>query len=42
MWLKEKQFRIRLGGNTYVDVPDLVVYKGKPYSRLSATTVMAS
>lgn len=29
MWLNEKQFRIRLGGNTYVDVPDLVVYKGK-------------
>jgi hypothetical protein len=29
MWTIENHFRVILGGNTYIDVPRLVVYKGK-------------
>ena len=29
MWKVEKQFAIRLGGNTYIDTPNLIVYQGK-------------
>ena len=28
MWKVEKEFSIRLGGNTYIDTPNLIVYKG--------------
>jgi hypothetical protein len=28
MWAVEKEFAIRLGGNTYIDTPNLIVYKG--------------
>ena len=30
MWLREKEFVIRLGGNTYIDVPILIAFKGIP------------
>jgi hypothetical protein len=30
MWLKEKRFAVRLGGNTYIDCPILVRYKDTP------------
>jgi hypothetical protein len=30
MWLKEKEFRIRLGSTTFIDVPNLVTFNGKP------------
>jgi len=30
MWLAETEFRIRLGGNTYINVPVLIAYKGDP------------
>lgn len=29
MWKVEKEFAIRLGGNTYIDTPNLIVYQGK-------------
>jgi hypothetical protein len=28
MWLKEKEFSVKLGGNTYINVPVLIAYKG--------------
>ena len=28
MWKVEKEFAIRLGGNTYIDTPNLIVYRG--------------
>ena len=28
MWKVEKEFAIRLGGNTYIDTPDLIVCQG--------------
>ncbi len=30
MWKVEKRFHVRLGGNTYVNVPNLISYKGQP------------
>lgn len=30
MWTVEIKFSIRLGGNTYINTPNLVVYKGTP------------
>lgn len=30
MYLREKEFHIRLGGNTYIDVPTLIAFKGEP------------
>jgi hypothetical protein len=29
MWTVEDHFKVILGGNTYIDVPNLVVYKGE-------------
>jgi hypothetical protein len=29
MWIVEEHFKVRLGGNVFVDVPRLVVYKGQ-------------
>jgi hypothetical protein len=29
MWTVENHFKVRLGGNTYIDVGNLVVYKGQ-------------
>lgn len=34
MWKVEKEFAIRLGGNTYIDTPDLIVYQGKSVFRV--------
>jgi hypothetical protein len=28
MWQVTKRFRVRLGGNAYINVPQLVVYRG--------------
>jgi hypothetical protein len=30
MWYLEDKFRVIIGGNTYINTPNLVVYKGKP------------
>ena len=30
MWKIENEFSIKLGGNTYINTPNLVVYKGEP------------
>ncbi|HWR13212.1 MAG TPA: hypothetical protein VN577_00175 [Terriglobales bacterium] len=30
MWLKEKQFTIRLGGNTFIDTPTIIAYQNRP------------
>lgn len=30
MWLREGEFRIRPGGNTYINVPTLIAFKGGP------------
>src|SRR3989339_423349 len=30
MWQVETKFSVRLGGNTYINTPDLIVYKGDP------------
>ncbi len=29
MWTVEDHFKVIIGGNTYIDVPNLVVYKGQ-------------
>ena len=29
MWEVEDHFKVRIGGNTYIDTPDIVVYKGQ-------------
>jgi len=29
MWKVENEFSIRLGGNTYINTPDLIVFQGK-------------
>jgi hypothetical protein len=34
MWQVEKQFAVRFGGNTYIDTPDLVVYRGTSLFRM--------
>src|ERR1700693_2939007 len=34
MWKVEKEFAIRLGGNTYIDTPNLIVYQGTPIFRV--------
>ena len=34
MWKVEHQFAVRLGGNTYINTPNLVVYKGTPVFRI--------
>jgi hypothetical protein len=30
MWYVEDRFRVIIGGNTYINTPNIVVYKGKP------------
>ncbi len=30
MWYIEDKFRVIIGGNTYINTPNIVVYKGKP------------
>jgi len=30
MWYLEKKFRVVIGGNTYINTPNIVVYKGTP------------
>jgi hypothetical protein len=30
MWLREREFKIRLGGNTYINVPTLIAFRGEP------------
>jgi hypothetical protein len=34
MWVVEKEFAIHLGGNTYINTPNLVVYKGTSIFRI--------
>jgi hypothetical protein len=34
MWNVETKFKVRLGGNTYINTPNLVVYKGTPIFRI--------
>lgn len=34
MWTVEDRFSVRLGGNTYINTPDLVVYKGQSLFRM--------
>ena len=29
MWLVEKNFKVKIGGNTYINVGTLITYKGK-------------
>ena len=29
MWLKEREFKIRLGGNTYINVPTLIAFRSE-------------
>jgi len=34
MWKVEGKFSVKLGGNTYINTPNLVVYKGQPLFRI--------
>jgi hypothetical protein len=34
MWKIEKEFSVKLGGNTYINTPNLIVYKGEPLFKL--------
>src|SRR3990172_6626421 len=34
MWKVETEFAVRLGGNTYINTPNLVVFKGTPVFRI--------
>lgn len=34
MWKLEKEFSVKLGGNTYINTPNLVVYKNKPLFKI--------
>ncbi|MBM4137395.1 MAG: hypothetical protein FJ241_11265 [Nitrospira sp.] len=34
MWKIETKFSVKLGGNTYINTPNLVVYKGEPLFRI--------
>ena len=34
MWKLEKEFSVKLGGNTYINTPNLVVYKGEPLFKI--------
>jgi hypothetical protein len=34
MWKVETKFAVRLGGNTYINTPNLIVYKGTPLFRI--------
>lgn len=35
MWKLENQFSVKLGGNTYINTPNLVVYKGEPLFKIN-------
>ena len=35
MWNIEKEFSVKLGGNTYINTPNLVVYKGEALFKIS-------
>lgn len=30
MWIKEQEFAVRLGGNTFINVPVIMAFKGEP------------
>ncbi len=30
MWQVEDKFRVIIGGNTYINIPNIIVYKGQP------------
>jgi len=34
MWKIEKEFSVKLGGNTYINTPNLIVYKGEPLFKI--------
>jgi len=34
MWKVEDKFRVRLGGNTYIDTPNLIVFRGESLFRI--------
>lgn len=34
MWNVEKEFSVKLGGNTYINTPNLVVYKHEPLFKI--------
>ena len=34
MWNVETKFAVRLGGNTYINTPSLIVFQGEPLFRL--------
>jgi len=34
MWKIETEFAVKLGGNTYINTPNLVVFKGEPLFRI--------
>lgn len=34
MWNLEKEFSVMLGGNTYINTPNLIVYKGEPLFKI--------
>ena len=34
MWNVEKEFAVKLGGNTYINTPNLVVYKNEPLFKI--------
>jgi hypothetical protein len=35
MWLEETEFSIKLGGNTFINVPVIMAYKGEPLFAVS-------
>ncbi len=34
MWHIEERFSVKLGGNTYINTPNLIVYRGEPIFRI--------
>ena len=34
MWKMETEFTVKLGGNTYINTPNLIVYKGTPVFKI--------
>jgi hypothetical protein len=34
MWKMETEFSVKLGGNTYINTPNLIVYKGTPIFKI--------
>ena len=35
MWYVEDECKIKLGGNTYINVPNIIVYRGEPLFKIS-------